>query len=109
MKKTSILIIASAFVMTACTTVGADEKRAGQGRMMGQMRMDMSRMDSNADGMLSKDEFMSYHEAMFDRMKNKEGLVDMKDMQMHCSNMMNDNMMGGGRMMQEDMDQTNKQ
>ena len=38
-------------------------------------------MDSNRDGMVSKDEFMKHHEAMFDRMKKgPNGMVSVKDM-----------------------------
>lgn len=37
-------------------------------------------MDANSDGMVSKDEFMKHHEAVFDKMKkNSSGSVDMKD------------------------------
>ncbi len=46
-------------------------------------KMAMKDMDTNHDGMVSKEEFMTYHEAMYDHMtKNKEGMVDMKTMQM---------------------------
>lgn len=51
-------------------------------QMMKMMQM-MQNMDANKDGMLSKAEFMTSHEAMFDAMpKNKDGVVDMKDMAM---------------------------
>lgn len=41
----------------------------------------MKEMDANGDGMISKDEFMKYHEKMFDALpKNKDGLVDLKAM-----------------------------
>jgi hypothetical protein len=97
MKKTALLIIASAFVATGCAAVGASEGKPGDGKMdhmmMGNM-MGMKNMDANGDGMLSKAEFMQSHEAMFDHMKNKDGMVDMKNMQMHCTHMM-----GGGKMM----------
>ena len=47
------------------------------------MKMDMKMMDTNGDGMISKEEFMKYHEMMFDKMKkNKSGMVDMKAMEM---------------------------
>ncbi|MDB5933807.1 MAG: EF-hand domain pair family protein [Massilia sp.] len=46
------------------------------------MKMDMKSMDTNGDGMISKEEFMKFHETMFDTMKkNKSGMVDMKDME----------------------------
>jgi hypothetical protein len=55
--------------------------------------MDMKSMDTNNDGMISKQEFMAHHEKMYDQMKkNKDGMVDMKDMGMMGGNkgMMND-------------------
>jgi hypothetical protein len=40
-------------------------------------------MDTNQDGMVSKQEFLSYHEAMFDKMdKSGKGMVPVKDMEM---------------------------
>ena len=46
-------------------------------------RMEMEAMDTNKDGMISKEEFMTFHEAMYDSMKkNKDGMVDMKEMRM---------------------------
>jgi len=38
----------------------------------------MGRVDANGDGMVSKDEFMKAQEAMFDRMKNQSGVIDLK-------------------------------
>lgn len=68
--------------------------------MMGNM---MKKMDANSDGMLSKNEFMTGHEQMFDMMKNKDGVVDMKNMQKGCMGMM-----GGSHMMQRGMGEANK-
>jgi len=40
-------------------------------------------MDTNGDGMISKDEFMKHHEQMWERMKkNSKGMVDAKSMPM---------------------------
>jgi hypothetical protein len=40
-------------------------------------------MDTNQDGMVSKQEFVSHHEAMFDKMdKSGKGMVPVKDMDM---------------------------
>jgi hypothetical protein len=51
-------------------------------------KMNMKMMDANGDGMISKDEFLKFHEMLFDRMKkNKAGMVDMKDMDMMHQNM----------------------
>ncbi|MGH8806952.1 MAG: hypothetical protein ACREX0_03615, partial [Noviherbaspirillum sp.] len=91
MKKMALLIIASALFTTGCAAVGADQSKPGQGTMGHMMMcnmMDMKSMDANGDGMLSKAEFMQSHEAMFEHMKNKDGMVDMKSMQMSCANMM---------------------
>ena len=43
--------------------------------------MELRAMDTNKDGMISKQEFMAFHEARFDAMKkNEDDLVDVKDM-----------------------------
>jgi hypothetical protein len=44
-------------------------------------------MDSNNDGFISKDEFMSAHEKMFNQMKSKDGVIDVKNMPMCCKMM----------------------
>lgn len=39
----------------------------------------MKEMDTNGDGLISKEEFMKFHETRFDAMpKNKDGMVDPK-------------------------------
>jgi hypothetical protein len=44
----------------------------------------MKEMDTNGDGLISKEEFMKFHEQKFDAMpKNKDGMVDPKMMAMH--------------------------
>lgn len=49
--------------------------------MHARMQQRMQAMDTNRDGMLSKEEFMKAQEATYDRMpKNEQGLVDMKRM-----------------------------
>lgn len=98
MNKTNLLVIAFALVATGCTAIAADEKKAGAGMMgSGMMGNMMKKMDSNADGMLSKDEFMKGHEQMFDRMKGQNGMIAMNDMPMNCMGMM-----GEGGMMGQD-------
>ena len=57
----------------------------------GGKHMDMKAMDANGDGMISKDEFMRYHEMKWDKMKkNSSGMVDMKDMDAMHDKMMKD-------------------
>lgn len=51
--------------------------------------MDMKMMDTNNDGMISKEEFMKHHESMYDKMKKgSNGMVSTKDMQMMMDDMM---------------------
>ncbi len=53
------------------------------------MKMDMKMMDTNSDGMISKEEFMKHHESMYDKMKkDSNGMVSTKDMQMMMDGMM---------------------
>ena len=53
------------------------------------MKMDMKMMDTNGDGMISKDEFIKHHEMMYDKMKkSSNGMVSVKDMQMMMNEMM---------------------
>lgn len=52
----------------------------GMAGMMGMMH-NMQAMDANGDQMVSREEFLKTHEAMFDSMKkNKEGSVAVKDL-----------------------------
>ena len=54
----------------------------GMGMSMGaHMGMDMKAMDANSDGMISKKEFDSHHEAMWKKMKSKNGMVSIADME----------------------------
>lgn len=49
----------------------------------------MKMMDTNGDGMISRDEFMRHHEAMYDNMKKgSNGMVNVTDMQMMMGEMM---------------------
>jgi hypothetical protein len=81
-------------IVAALVAASAASVALGQGMGGSQSGMGMMKMDTNGDGVVSKDEYMKYHEAMFDHMKkNKEGMVSMKDMPEGCG-------MGSGGMMQ---------
>ena len=57
---------------------GDQHRRHGHDRMMSSR---MESMDTNKDGLISKDEFMKAHEAMWDTMpKNANGAVSLADM-----------------------------
>ena len=43
-------------------------------------RMSSKMMDTNSDGMVSKEEFMTHHEQMYSKMKQTNGGVSIKDM-----------------------------
>ena len=76
MNKLFLALVTSAVAGSGPSAIAADDMKHSMDRM--QM------MDSNGDGMISKDEFMKYHEKMFDSLKkNQDGMVDIKDMKMH--------------------------
>ena len=80
-----------AAVLFAATFVAANV------HAMDDMKMDPKMMDTNGDGMISKKEFMKFHEDMWAKIKkNKSGMVDVKDM----DTMMSGGMMEHGSMMQ---------
>ncbi len=57
---------------------------AGDHRAMGHMRMDasdISAMDTNGDGMISKKEWQAFHDLSWSRMKSKNGSVSRTDME----------------------------
>lgn len=63
------------------------------------MMMEMKAMDINHDGMISKEEFMKFHEDMWAKMKkNKSGMVDIKDMELMHGGTMKDGAMKDGMM-----------
>jgi hypothetical protein len=74
------VFVAAAVICASTSAMAMDDKKMD---MKMDKKMDMKMMDTNGDGMISKDEFMKYHEMMYDKMKkNKTGMVDMKDMGM---------------------------
>jgi hypothetical protein len=85
MKKLLITVVAGIFASSSYLAIAADDMKSGKGMMMGNM---MKKMDTDNDGMLSKEEFMSGHEMMFDRMKGENGMIALSDKQMCCGGMM---------------------
>jgi hypothetical protein len=70
MKTTRLMVAAALLVGTTATFAAAHTNK-------------MSTMDSNGDGMVSKQEYLSHQEAMFDKMdKGGKGMVPVKDMEM---------------------------
>jgi hypothetical protein len=94
MKKLILAVAAATLAGAGFSSIAADNKMSGQG-MMGMKGM--KQFDSNGDKMLSKEEFMTGHEQMFDRMKGQDGMISLENMQMNCMKMM----MGQGGMMSE--------
>ena len=89
MSKLPYVVVAA---LLACASVPA--------LAMDDMKMDMKAMDTNGDGMISKKEFMKYHETMYNKMKKgSNGMVSMKDMDMMH---MQDGMMKDGKPMKGD-------
>ena len=82
------IVLATGLAGISISAVAMDDMKP-QGMMM-----DMKGMDTNHDGMISKKEFMKFHEDMWAKMKkNKSGMVDMKDMEMMHEGMMKDGAM----------------
>ncbi len=99
MSKLLSILCGVALIGISASSVAADTMKQGKG-----MGMDMKMMDTNNDGMVSRDEFMKHHEAMYEKMKkNKDGMVDMKDMGMMQSGMKDDKMMKSGAMKDDKM------
>lgn len=93
MKKLFFAVAATVLLGAGCSAMGNGGMSSGQsmGNMKfkhGMMSNTMMKMDTNSDGMLSKEEFMKGHEAMFDRMKGPNGMISLKDMQMESMGMM---------------------
>ena len=93
MHKLLYIFFAMSLASVSISAVAMDDMKP-QGMMM-----DMKAMDTNHDGMISKKEFMKFHEDMWAKMKkNKSGMGDMKDMEMMHEGMMKDGAMKGGMM-----------
>lgn len=77
---------------TLCTVLGGTLLAMSLGAFAGDEQMGKAStptMDSNHDGMISKDEFMTYHEKMWMQMKkDSNGMVDAKTMRMQMHGQM---------------------
>lgn len=82
-------------MVSGCTAVASDGMKSKATSQHGMGMMSMHNMDANRDGVISKQEFMSAHETMFDQMKNKEGVIDAEGMEKCCAGMMGGHMKGG--------------
>lgn len=82
-----IVVGLGALVLTALLSGCAQDRMMRHGAMHGSGAgmmggMGMQAMDANKDGMISREEFMNYHGAMYDRMpKTSGGMVSMAEMQ----------------------------
>ena len=95
------VIFAVAMLASTTSAFAMDEMKMGQPMDMASM---MKMMDTNNDGMVSKEEFMKHHEMMFDKMKkNKMGMVDMKEMSMMNMGMSKDMKMTKDQMKKENL------
>ena len=95
------VILAVAMLASATSAFAMDDMKMAKPMDMASM---MKMMDTNTDGMVSKEEFMKHHEMMFDKMKkNKMGMVDMKDMPMMNMGMSKDMKMTKDQMKKENM------
>jgi len=75
-----------------CALLGLSLSAVADDSMMMNHESMVKAMDTNADGKISKEEFMAYHEKMWDSMKkDSTGMVDAKSMMM----MHHDGMMKG--------------
>ena len=110
MKKLFFVVTATVLLGTGCNAMGQRDMSSGSAMTEmksghGMMDNMMKKMDTNGDGMLSKEEFMKGHEAMFDSMKGPNGMISLKEMQMKSMGMMDHGgMMGQGQKMPGSME-----
>lgn len=91
MKKVIYLgLAATLFIgLSGCAQDGMMKQGSMNGGMAMKEGMGMMMMDTNGDGMISRDEFIKHHEMMYDKMKkSSNGMVSVKDMQMMMDEMM---------------------
>lgn len=74
------------------TTSNRGKNRTGSNNSSDQMMESNKKMDTNSDGMISKDEYMAHQEMTFGSMKQGDGGVSLSDMH---SGMIEDAQTGG--------------
>lgn len=85
------LAVSSVSSMAMDNAMNMDTKSTDMNKNSMEMKMKMmdpQMMDKDGDGMISRTEFISAHEMMFDHMKNSQDMVSVKDMQKMKKNMM---------------------
>lgn len=75
------LLLAIGLAGTSAAAVAMDNAQNMGMKSMDMKMMDPKMMDKDGDGMISRSEFMSAHEMMFDHMKNSQDMISVKDMQ----------------------------
>lgn len=88
--KLTTLLLATGLAVSSVPTMAMDNAQNMDMKSM-EMKMKMmdpQMMDKDGDGMISRTEFMSAHEMMFDHMKNSQDMISVKDMQNMKKNMM---------------------
>ena len=90
--KTAMLGVFGTILLGLSVASVADDSMMNHDRMTTMMK----EMDTNGDGEISKEEFMAYHEKMWDKLKkNSNGTVDEKSLMMqmmHVGSMGNKSM-----------------
>lgn len=88
MSKKLMSIVVGAAILGASAAAGAQTTGPKPGDTMSshktmQNQVDFKVMDANADGMISREEYVNYYGGRFERMKrNDKGMVMMNDMMM---------------------------
>lgn len=97
MNRISLLVVSAFLASSGIAAAQGTPGHSGMDMkgMPNHMGMEMKEMDANGDGKISKDEFMRFHEAMFDKMKGKDGTIAISDMRMDCPMMKGDGKSSG--------------
>ena len=74
-----VLLVLAAAMVSGTAFAGTSDGTSSWPMMSG---ADLKAIDANGDGMISRDEFMKHHEAMWARMKKgRNGMVDITEME----------------------------